>query len=185
MNHDHILQLEDINRLNVILTNIVDKARIDTALLINKSGRLLTSQSESGELDKVSLAALVVGSFASSITIANMLGETEFNSMFHQGERKHIRISQVDDNTVLCLIFDNRTNLEKVKSFTEKYTPDLQSALHITYSHIESDPNVNIDISRNSDLRNTGDSMRSNHNHNGLTPPNDSGESDIIDFEIL
>ncbi|MFW5775069.1 MAG: roadblock/LC7 domain-containing protein [Chitinivibrionales bacterium] len=182
MNHDHILQLEDINRLNVILTNIVDKARIDTALLINKSGRLLTSQSESGELDKVSLAALVVGSFASSVTIANMLGETEFNSMYHQGEKKHIRISQVDNNTVLCLIFDNRTNVEKVKSFTDQYTPDLQDALHLTYSHVESDPDINIDVSPHRGQRVSGDTSKARRTGINLPP---AGDSDVVDFELM
>ncbi|MFP4416954.1 MAG: roadblock/LC7 domain-containing protein [Chitinispirillaceae bacterium] len=180
MDHDHILQLEDVNRLNVILTNIVDKARIDTALLINKSGRLLTCQSETGELDMVSLAALVVGSFASSITIANMLGETEFNSMYHQGERKHIRISQVDHNTVLCLIFDNRTTLEKVKSFTEQFTPDLQNALHLTYSHIESNPDINIDVLP----QNYRQAEYTDRSTNKGSDP-DIDESDIIDFELM
>jgi predicted regulator of Ras-like GTPase activity (Roadblock/LC7/MglB family) len=143
---DLVLREEDIYRFNVILTKLVDKARIDYVYLINKSGRLLTSQSESSNIDKSGFSALVAGSFASTTCIAQMIGETEFTSMFHQGKKKHIYIAQVDDNTILTLIFDRRTTLDKVKLYTKEYTPELQAALKNCYGNFESDPDINLDV---------------------------------------
>jgi predicted regulator of Ras-like GTPase activity (Roadblock/LC7/MglB family) len=143
---DLVLREEDIYRVNVILTKLVDKARIDYVFLINKSGRMLTSQSEASNIDKSGFSALVAGSFASTTCIANMIGENEFTSMYHQGKKKHIFISQVDDNTILTMIFDRRTTLDKVKLFTKEYAPELQDALKNCYGNFESDPSVNLDI---------------------------------------
>jgi hypothetical protein len=70
MEKDLILKKNDLQRLNVILTKVIDTARIDCALIINKSGRMITSQSETSEYNKTSLAALVSGNFASSSSIA-------------------------------------------------------------------------------------------------------------------
>ena len=59
MEKDLILKKEDIRQLNLVLTKIVDRARIECAILINKSGKMITSQSETSEYDKMSLAALI------------------------------------------------------------------------------------------------------------------------------
>jgi predicted regulator of Ras-like GTPase activity (Roadblock/LC7/MglB family) len=143
---DLVLREEDIYRFNVILTKLVDKARIDFVFLINKSGRLVTSQSEASNIDKSGFSALVAGSFASTTCIANMIGENEFTSMYHQGKKKHIYIAQVDDNTILTMIFDRRTTLDKVKLFTKEYTPELQVALKNCYESFASNPEINLDI---------------------------------------
>lgn len=143
---DLVLRPEDIYRFNVILTKLIDKSRIDYVFLINKSGRLLTSQSEASNIDKAAFGALVAGSFASTTCLANMIGENEFTSMFHQGKKKHIFIAQVDDNTILTMVFDRRTTLDKIKYFTKQFTPELQDALKNCYGDFESDPEINLDV---------------------------------------
>jgi len=146
MNEDLILEVEDIHRLNVILTQLIDKSRIDCALLINKSGRLLTSQAESGDLDKTAFAALVVGSFVSSTMIANMIGENEFTSMYHQGQKKHSFIAQVDNNTIITILFDNRTTLDKVKTYSKKYNIELAKVLRESYDRVSNNPYINLNV---------------------------------------
>ena len=147
MEKDLILQKEDLRQLNLLLTKIVDKARIDCAILINKSGRMVTSQSETSEYDKTSLAALISGNFASSSSIANLLDENEFTSMLQEGENRHIYIAQVDNNSILACIFDKRTNAEKIKFCVEELSSKLTNVLSKIYNNIMLDPDLNIDIS--------------------------------------
>lgn len=149
MEKDLILQKEDLRQLNLLLTKIVDKARIDCAILINKSGRMVTSQSETSEYDKTSLAALISGNFASSSSIANLLDENEFTSMLQEGENRHIYIVQIDDNSILACIFDKRTNAEKIKFCVEELSSKLTKVLSKIYNNILLDPELNIDISPN------------------------------------
>lgn len=148
MEKDLILQKEDLRQLNLLLTKIVDKARIDCAILINKSGRMITSQSETSEYDKTSLAALISGNFASSSSIANLLDENEFTSMLQEGENRHIYIAQVDNDSILACIFDKRTNAEKIKFCIEELSSKLIKVLSKIYNNIVLDPELNIDISQ-------------------------------------
>ncbi len=147
MEKDLILRKEDVRQLNLLMTRLVDKARVDCALIINKSGRLITSQSETSDYDKTSLAALVSGNFASSCSIANLLNENEFNSMLQEGENKHIYVCQVDNNSILACIFDKRTTIDKIKLVFEEFSPKLVMQLTNIYSCVDSDPELNLDVS--------------------------------------
>ncbi len=126
---DMILFPEDIDRLNLVLSQLISKANLLLAVLINKDGRLLTSQGILDHIDTVSMAALVAGNSASSLAIAQLMGESEFSTMYHQGKDKHIYIAVVDENTFLSLIFDDRTNIDRVKVFVRQFERQLKSSL--------------------------------------------------------
>ena len=151
MEKDLILTRDDLHRLNLILTKILDAGRIDCALVVNKSGRLITSQSESSDYDAISLAALVSGNFASSSSIANKLGEDEFTSMLQEGKNKHIYVALIDYNTILTAIFDKRSNVERVREAIEGYNDRLLAQLNVIYSTLELSPELNIDLSNGID----------------------------------
>ena len=148
MKKDLILHKEDVYKLNLVLTQIVDKARIDCAIVINKSGKLITYQSETSDYDKTSLAALISGNFASSSSIANILDETEFTSMLQEGVNKHIYVFLLDENSILACIFDKRSNIEKIKTCINSCTPQLVQQLEAIYNNVISDPYINLDISK-------------------------------------
>ncbi len=147
MVNDLVLGQEEVHKFNVVLTKLIDKARVDCVLLINKSGRLLTSQSETADFDRTSLAALIVGAFMSSTTIANIIGEDEFTSMFHQGKKRHTFILQIDENTIMAILFDHRTTIDKVRMYSQMYSDEIREALALAYSRFDSDPNINLDLS--------------------------------------
>ena len=126
---DMILFPEDIDQLNAVLSQLVLKANLLLAVLINKDGRLLTSQGSLEIVDTVSMAALVAGNSASTLAIANLMGETEFSTMYHQGKEKHIYIAVVDENTFLALVFDDRTNIDKLKCSPRQFDRQLKQTL--------------------------------------------------------
>jgi len=141
-----ILFPEDIDRLNGILLPLTQKANLLLAVLINKDGRLLTNQGILENVDIVSLAALVAGNSASTLAIAHLVGETEFCAMYHQGKDKHIYIASVDDETFLALIFDDRTNIDRVKVFTRQFERDLKEALVQVYNKSEDQIDLDMDM---------------------------------------
>ncbi|HON09234.1 MAG TPA: roadblock/LC7 domain-containing protein [Chitinispirillaceae bacterium] len=134
---DMILFPEDIDQLNAVLSQLVLKANLLLAVLINKDGRLLTSQGSLEIVDTVSMAALVAGNSASTLAIANLMGETEFSTMYHQGKEKHIYIAVVDENTFLALVFDDRTNIDRVKVFARQFDRQLKQSLEQVYNKTE------------------------------------------------
>lgn len=149
---DMILFPEDIDHLNTVLSQLVTKANLLMAVLINKDGRLLTNQGSLEVVDTVSLAALVAGNSASTLAIANLVGETEFSTMYHQGRDKHIYIAVVDDNTFLALVFDDRTNIDRVKVFARQFDRQLKSALAQVYNKTEDQVDLDLGMSQFDDV---------------------------------
>lgn len=145
---DMVLFPEDIDRMNSVLSQLVTKANLLLAVLVNKDGRLLTSQGMADQVDTISMAALVAGNSASTLAIANLMGETEFSAMYHQGKDKHIYIAIVDDNTFLTLVFDDRTNIDRVKVFVRQFERQLKDCLVQVYSKTEEDFNLDLDMSQ-------------------------------------
>lgn len=112
---DFVVYKEDIDRINRILSNLITESASSYVLLINKDGNLISQVGFNPGMDVTSLAALAAGSFASTKAIATLVGETEFSVMFHQGAKENIHISLVDEDVIMVLIFDDRTNLGLVK----------------------------------------------------------------------
>jgi len=112
---DFVVYKEDIDRINKILSHLITESASAYVLLINKDGNLISQVGFSPNINVTSLAALAAGSFASTKAIATLIGETEFSVMFHQGAKENIHISLVDEDVIMVLIFDDRTNLGLVK----------------------------------------------------------------------
>ena len=74
---DVILYKEDVERLNFLLKNLITDSKVLSALLITKDTRVLACQGTLSSMDTSALAALLVGSFASTQAIAGLIGETE------------------------------------------------------------------------------------------------------------
>jgi predicted regulator of Ras-like GTPase activity (Roadblock/LC7/MglB family) len=145
---DMILFPEDIDQLDAILLPLTQKANLLLAVLINKDGRLLTNQGQLENVDIVSLAALVAGNTASTLAIAHLVGETEFCTMYHQGKDKHIYVASIDDNTFLALIFDDRTNIDRVKVFARQFDRQLKEALKRVYDKSEEQVDLDMDVNK-------------------------------------
>jgi predicted regulator of Ras-like GTPase activity (Roadblock/LC7/MglB family) len=145
---DMILFPEDIDQLDAILLPLTQKANLLLAVLINKDGRLLTNQGQLESVDIVSLAALVAGNTASTLAIAHLVGETEFCTMYHQGKDKHIYVASIDDNTFLALVFDDRTNIDRVKVFARQFDRQLKEALQRVYDKSEEQVDLDMDMNK-------------------------------------
>jgi predicted regulator of Ras-like GTPase activity (Roadblock/LC7/MglB family) len=126
---DVILYKEDIDRLNAILQNLVHETKILSAILVNKDTRLLASQGTLALFDMSALAALIVGSFASTQAIAGLIGEKEFTMMSHCGKSKNLLITLIDDDTICAAVFDRHVSLSAVSSSVAKHIGELRSAL--------------------------------------------------------
>lgn len=148
MKEDIVLKHEDIYNLNLALTKILDAGLAELVMIINKSGRLITAQSENADLDTISIAALVSGSFASSSSTANLIGEDEFETLFQEGKENHLLVQQIDSNNILTIIFTNtRSNLKRMKLAIEDHRETLLPVLKKLYHDFAADPFLNLDVS--------------------------------------
>jgi len=110
----------DVARLDTELDELLELSRARTAMLIDREGHLVTRRGESvvGSLD--SFSALIAGCFAATHEMARLLGEDEFATLFHQGDRNSIQVSQVGARTLLGVVWDERTNMGLVRFYAQE-----------------------------------------------------------------
>ena len=68
----------------------------------------------SANLDTTSLASLAAGNVAATGGMAQLIGEKEFPTLSHEGERESIHISVIG-RLLLIVVFDERSTLGLVK----------------------------------------------------------------------
>jgi predicted regulator of Ras-like GTPase activity (Roadblock/LC7/MglB family) len=112
-----VIQCEDAARIHEILTHFLGESGAAEALLIDRGGQLLAMDGGSPALDAVSISALAAAAFSSTAAMAQLLGEPEFSVLFHEGTKRSIHVSTVDDEAILLAIFDERTTVGMVRLF--------------------------------------------------------------------
>ena len=111
---------QDIEEINKILADFLDRSQAKCALLIDKEGHLVTRRGEPLGSSVESISALIAGSFAATKEMARQLGEEEFSILFHQGARDSIQLQLVGERTLLAVLFDQRTNLGLVRFYAQE-----------------------------------------------------------------
>src|SRR5947208_9780642 len=108
---------EDIEQLEEVLRELLEKSDATTALIIDKGGFLISSQGDARQFDLTTIAALASGAFMANQTIANLVHETNFNSVYQQGEKFSMFAICVDENCLLAIIFKAQVSVGVVKYY--------------------------------------------------------------------
>jgi predicted regulator of Ras-like GTPase activity (Roadblock/LC7/MglB family) len=108
---------EDIERLDDELRELLTKSDASTALIIDKGGFLISSQGDAREFDLTTIAALASGAYMATQTIAGLVQETNFTSVYQQGEKYSLLVTCVDENCLLLVIFKAQASVGAVKYF--------------------------------------------------------------------
>ena len=85
------------------------------ALLVDRSGQLVATVGEQPHFDATAFATLTAADFSANDQLARLIGETEFNSLFHQGEQESMYLVDIARRVILVILFDNRTTLGLVR----------------------------------------------------------------------
>ena len=135
---------EDIARLERELRELVEKSDATTALVIDKAGFLIASQGDTRQFDLTSIAALASGAYMANQTIASLVKEPNFNSIYHQGEKFSLLVMCVDDSSLLTVIFKAQVSVGAVKYFAEPAVKHMAFQLQLAR---ERNPGVSLDLS--------------------------------------
>ena len=110
------------------LRHILHKLRLDSfskvVFLVDKNGQQIAVQGDVGSLDTTSLASLAAGNVAATGGMARLIGEREFPTLSHEGERESIHICIIG-RVLLVVVFDERSSLGLVKLRVKQASRDL------------------------------------------------------------
>ena len=120
---------EEARRITTVCEKLCQDANSRVVFVIDKNGQLISAAGQTDNLDSTSLASLVAGEIAATGGLAQLMGEKEFSTLFHEGERDNLHISIVASRVILVVIFDNRSSLGLVRLRVRKCTEELTRIL--------------------------------------------------------
>jgi predicted regulator of Ras-like GTPase activity (Roadblock/LC7/MglB family) len=135
---------EDIQRLDDELRELLEKSDATTAMVCDKGGFLLTSQGDNRRFDLTTIAALASGAFMANQTIANLIDEPNFNSVYQQGDSFSMYCVCIDDYSLLVVVFRATVSVGVVKYFA---TPAVQAIARQMLIAQQRDPSGGLDLS--------------------------------------
>ncbi len=100
------------------IVSVLHKLRLESVsrvvFLVDKNGQPVAVQGDVSNIDTTSLASLAAGNVAATGGMAQLIGEKEFPTLSHEGERESIHICIIG-RMLLIVVFDERSSLGLVK----------------------------------------------------------------------
>jgi predicted regulator of Ras-like GTPase activity (Roadblock/LC7/MglB family) len=135
---------EDIETLDGVLKEYLGRTDAVAALIIDKGGFLITHKGDAEQFDVTTIAALASGAYLANQTIANLVHETNFTSVYQQGEKFSMFANNIDESCLLVVIFPAEVGVGIVKYHAagacERIARQLKAAQ-------ERDPDGGLDLS--------------------------------------
>ena len=125
MNSGLVMYEEEFRQIAGICDRLTRDANAKVVFLVDKNGQLIASSGQAQHLDTTSLASLTAGNVAAMGGLAKLIGEREFPSQFHEGERESIHMSIVGGRVVLVVVFDAKSSLGLVRLRVKKAGEEL------------------------------------------------------------
>ena len=130
---------EEYRKITETITYLRRDIKAISVLLIDKAGELITSVGDISNLDIASFATLSAADFAATANLAELIGEHDFSTLFHQGKEKSIYVSLVADQVILAVIFTRETTLGMVRMKVKKASTMLGDLFDRMFKELESE----------------------------------------------
>jgi predicted regulator of Ras-like GTPase activity (Roadblock/LC7/MglB family) len=139
-----VLLEEDIRTIDEALLDLLQKSEATSALIIDQGGFLITKAGLTHDFDTVTLAALSAASFAATQGMAGLVSETNFFSVYQQGENYSLLVHDIGENCLLTIIFKANVSVGAVKYFAKDTVKDIAAQLKVAR---EREPGTGLDLS--------------------------------------
>jgi predicted regulator of Ras-like GTPase activity (Roadblock/LC7/MglB family) len=116
---------DDFGAITTSLKKFLLDSNARCALLVDRSGQLVATVGEQPAFDSTAFATLTAADFSANDQLAKLIGESDFNSLFHQGEKESMYLADIARRVILVVLFDTRTTLGLVRLKMKETVHDL------------------------------------------------------------
>lgn len=134
----------DIQEMDGALGEFLKQTDATTALVIDKGGFMITHKGDAARFDLTTIAALASGAYMANETIANLVHEPKFNSVYQQGENYSMFVTCIDEYCLLVVIFASKLSVGAMKYFAAPTGERIAEQLKFAQ---ERDPDAGFDLS--------------------------------------
>jgi predicted regulator of Ras-like GTPase activity (Roadblock/LC7/MglB family) len=122
------LHEQQFKQISSVLAKLSTDAAARLVFLVDKDGQQIAVHGDVGDIDTTSLASLAAGNVAATGGMAQLIGEKEFPTLSHEGERESIHICVIG-RMLLVVVFDDRSSLGLVKLRVKQVAAELAAIL--------------------------------------------------------
>src|SRR5688500_11377865 len=125
---------DDFGAITEALQRFLHETNARCALLVDRSGQLVATVGEQPNFDPTAFATLTAADFSANDQLAKLIGEDDFSSLFHQGEKESMYLADIARRVILVALFDNRTTLGLVRLRIKDTVLELTKLFHEVFT---------------------------------------------------
>ena len=135
---------DDFGAIKQALERFLTDCNARCALLVDRTGQLVATVGDRPDFDPTAFATLTAADFSANDQLAKLIGENEFSSLFHQGEKESMYLADIARRVILVVLFDNRTTLGLVRLKMKAAVQELTQLFHDVFTREASASTPNI-----------------------------------------
>ena len=128
---------EDYWSINNVLDDLLASSQASNIILIDRTGQLITQCGPDVEFDLTSFASLCAADFEANAALAELIGEDDFSTLYHQGARESMYLAKIERGVVLTVIFGQETTLGLVRLRVKRAVDELDNIIEALYEKLE------------------------------------------------
>ncbi len=132
----------DHRRISEHLTKLLRASDARSAMVVDRTGQLLANAGDALLFDPTAFASLTAADFSANDQLAKMIGEPEFASLFHQGEKESMYLADVGRRFILVVLFDQRTTVGLVRLRVKQTVEDMSKLVGEMFNRSPEDKNA-------------------------------------------
>jgi len=136
---------DDFGAITKALERFLADCNARCALIVDRTGQLVATVGQRPDFDPTAFATLTAADFSANDQLAKLIGENDFNSLFHQGERESMYLADIARRVILVVLFDSRTTLGLVRIKMRQTVVELTQLFEIVFARggsAEAVPNI-------------------------------------------
>lgn len=128
---------EDNEKITGVLNDLLYQSNARCTLLVDRTGQLVATVGEKPNFDSTAFASLTAADFSANDQLASMIGEDEFSSLVHQGQKESMYLADIGRRLILVVLFDSRTTLGLVRIKVKGAVEDLNLVFQEVFRRFE------------------------------------------------
>jgi predicted regulator of Ras-like GTPase activity (Roadblock/LC7/MglB family) len=125
-----IISVEQAEAIDACLAKMADDSQARGIILADVTGQQIAEWGRMGGINTQVLSALAAGELAATHEMARLVGErARFKLLLHEGEKQSVYLSDVGEQLILVIVFDNETPIGLVRTVLKRALEELAPIL--------------------------------------------------------
>jgi len=135
---------EDLDHLNLVMHELLHKSEANIALLVEKAGYLIHQCGSQDSMDTTTFATLGSNAYNAVQFMAQLVNEQNFTSMYQQGENFSTLMVNVDENSLLVVVFPTHLTVGSMKYYASPAARSIAQRIELASQR---SPDTGLDLS--------------------------------------